>query len=256
MQKFLAAQTAVKKKTVLNYRTGLSALWSWALSEGFTDENIIHKTPAPKPEQVVINPFTEQDVRSMLSACEQSRPYYVSRTQAEKCSRPLPDLQRNKTIILTFLDTGIRNTELRDATIADVDVRNKKLLVSGKGSKERIVQLSSKTAKSIWRHLTTRPDARKDDPLFPSSEYYRFSRQGLSRLISRIGERASVPDAHPHRFRHTFAIAFLRNGGNIFVLQQLLGHSSLDMVKHYLKLANEDSEAVHRRASPIANWRL
>jgi len=256
VQEFLAAQTHVKKKTVLNYRTGLSALWTWATIEGFVDENIIQRTPAPKPEKVVINPFTEQDVKLMLVACEQSRPYFVYPTQQEQCTRALPYYERNKTIILTFLDTGIRNSELRNATIADVDLRNKQLIVTGKGSKQRIVQLSSKTGRAIWHYLATRPEALEDDPLFPSNDNQQFTRQSLSRLIKRIGERANVADAHPHRFRHTFAITFLRNGGNIFVLQQLLGHSTLDMVKHYLKLANQDSAAVHRRASPVANWSL
>ncbi len=256
VQEFLAAQTHLKKKTVLNYRTGLSALWSWAVSEGFVSANVVHKTPAPKPEKMVINPFTEQDVKLMLAACERSRSYYVRPLQQEKCSRALPHLERNKAIILTFLDTGVRNSELRNTAIADVDLKNKQMIVTGKGSKQRIVQLSSKTGRAIWRYLATRPEALDDDPLFASNYEQNFTRRGLSRLIKNIGERANVPDAHPHRFRHTFAITFLRNGGNIFVLQQLLGHSTLDMVKHYLALANLDSGAVHRRASPVANWSL
>ena len=256
VQAFLAAQSHLKKKTVLNYRTGLSALWTWAVSEGFIHDNVVHKTPAPKPEKVVINPFTEQDVKLMLAACDRSRGYYVRPSQPEKCSRALPHPERNKAIIFTFLDTGIRNSELRKTAIADVDLKNKQMLVTGKGSKQRIVQLSSKTARAIWHYLTTRPEALDDDPLFTSNYEQNFTRQGLSRLIKNIGLRANVPNAHPHRFRHTFAITFLRNGGNIFVLQQLLGHSTLDMVKHYLTLANQDSGAVHRRASPVANWNL
>jgi integrase/recombinase XerD len=79
---------------------------------------------------------------------------------------------------------------------------------------------------------------------------------GLLQLIRRLGDRAGVNHAHPHRFRHTFAINFLRNGGNAFVLQMLLGHSTMEMVKRYLALAQADAQATHRRASPVANWRL
>jgi integrase/recombinase XerD len=64
------------------------------------------------------------------------------------------------------------------------------------------------------------------------------------------------PNLHPHRFRHTFAIQFLRNGGNIFALQQLLGHSSLEMVKHYAQLAEMDLENAATHSSPADNWRL
>jgi integrase/recombinase XerD len=75
-------------------------------------------------------------------------------------------------------------------------------------------------------------------------------------LIKRIAERAGVKNAYPHKFRHTFAITYLRSGGDIFTLQEMLGHGSLDMVRHYAKVAQVDVEQAHRKASPADNWRL
>lgn len=83
-----------------------------------------------------------------------------------------------------------------------------------------------------------------------------MSRDVLYRLLRRIGERGQVANVHPHRFRHTFAITYLRNGGDIFTLQTLLGHSTLDMVRHYARIAECDTERVHEIASPVDNWRL
>jgi integrase/recombinase XerD len=83
-----------------------------------------------------------------------------------------------------------------------------------------------------------------------------MQRTGLRLLISRIGLRAGVPDAGVHRFRHTFAVNFLRNGGNLLALQDLLGHKRLDTVRIYAKQAEVDLERQQKGASPADRWRL
>ncbi len=255
VEQFLASLVDVKDKTVLNYHTGLSALWTWALKERIVDEHTIRQVKAPNPEDKDIIPFTEQDMKLMLVACERSRSYRRP-GQLEKCNHALPNPERNKAIILTLVDTGFRASELCNAKIAAADLRNKRITVMGKGNKERTVPISSRTAKSIWRYLTTRPNSIDKDPLFASTDDLHLNRHSLHRLLYRIGQRANIRKVHPHRFRHTFAINFLRNGGNIYVLQDILGHSTLDMVKRYLKLTDQDADDSHRNASPVANWGL
>lgn len=138
-----------------------------------------------------------------------------------------------------------------------MDAKNQRIKVMGKGSKERMVRLSANTTKAIWHYLTTRPEAASTEPLFSNhAETSHITRRNLLTLLSRIGALAGVKDVHPHRFRHTFAIEFLRNGGNIYALQEILGHASLDMCKRYLTLAQADAEAAHKIASPVANWKL
>ena len=81
-------------------------------------------------------------------------------------------------------------------------------------------------------------------------------RGGCGACWVRPGQRAGVPDVFPHRFRHTFAINFLRNGGNVFALQRNMGHESLTMVNSYLHVAQSDLQAAHQDAGPVMNWLL
>ncbi|MBN2004672.1 MAG: site-specific integrase [Anaerolineae bacterium] len=112
--------------------------------------------------------------------------------------------------------------------------------------------------RAIWRYMATRPDYTLVQPLFASDDgdTIPLNRNALYRLLSRLGKRAGVNNCHPHRFRHTFAIEFLRNGGDIYSLQRMMGHSTLEMVKTYLSIVQSDIENTHRRASPVDNWKL
>jgi len=111
----------------------------------------------------------------------------------------------------------------------------------------------------VWRYLASRADHLPTDPLFVIDEAINepMNRYSVHKLIKRLGKRAGVvPDAHPHRFRHTFAINFLRNEGDVFSLKALLGHESLKTVQQYLAIAQVDTERAHQRASPVDNWKL
>ena len=104
----------------------------------------------------------------------------------------------------------------------------------------------------IWRYLATREDgSRKAGPLFATQMGLPLERKGLRQLLRRIGDRARVEGVNVHRFRHTFAIEFLRSQANEFALQWMLGHSMLEMVRRYLAIAESDVENAHRDASPF-----
>jgi integrase len=78
----------------------------------------------------------------------------------------------------------------------------------------------------------------------------------LLKLIYRLAEVAGVPDLHPHKFRHTFAIQYLRNGGYERTLQDVPGHESIDMLRTYTRIAQVGIVNGHQLASPVENWRL
>jgi integrase/recombinase XerD len=255
VERFLAAQT-VSTKTVLNYHIGLSALWTWAVKEHLVSEHIVHLVERPSPKKTKIVPFTEDEARAILGAVSRSRVF--SRPGKRACDRSLLEADRNRAIILVLLDTGLRVSELCDLPIQRVDLRfNKRISIPAmKSVQDRHIPISPRTAQAVWKYLSSRPDARVSDPLFASKSGNAMDRHNIGNMLEAAGERAGVTDVHPHRFRHTFAITFLRNGGDVYTLQEILGHTTLEMVRTYLEIANSDLERAHRRASPVDNWRL
>ena len=254
IEHFLASFKTLSNKSLLNYYVGLSSLWTWLVKEEIVTTNIVRKLTPPKSERKDITPFTEAEVKAIMAALNKSRVYVRG---GRTIDHSLGSFERNRAIILLFLDVGIRASELCDLRVEDLDVRNNRVFVrKGKGMKERMLPFSPRTGQMIWRYLATRKDAGPADPLFISKLNRPMSRQKLSEMFRVIVRRANVKGVYPHRFRHTFAIQYLRNGGNAYTLQAMLGHSTLDTVKIYLKIAQIDIDDVHRRASPVDHWRL
>jgi len=252
---FLATQTHLTKKSLLNYHTGLSALYTWAASQKIVETNIVRDIPRPRPEKRAIKDLTESEVRAILSALTWSAEY--KRPGKCPCKHRLPTAERDKAIVLLLLDTGIRASELCALQIRHLKLKARSVHIYGKGDKERTLPVGANSSQALWKYLATRSDDILTAPLFACSTNHPLSRHQLFKMVKRAGEKADISDrVNPHRFRHTFAINYLRNGGDAYTLQAMLGHTTLKMVKRYLRLANTDLERVHRIASPADNWRL
>jgi integrase/recombinase XerD len=254
IEKFILSQTKLSNKSLLNLYIGLSALWTWMVNEEIVPANVVRKMTPPKVEKKDITPLTQEELKAMVSVLNKSKLYIK---QGRTLDHALASSDRNRAIILLMLDTGVRAQELCDLKIEDVDNRNNRIFVRmGKGMKERMLPFSPRTGQMIWRYLAQRKDSRPDEPLFLSKINRPMTRTKLAEMFRSVGNRAGVKNVHPHRLRHTFAIQYLRNGGNAYTLQMMLGHSTLETVKLYLKLAQVDIDVMHRRASPVDNWRL
>ena len=231
---YLDSRPDLTRKSIKNRWGTLSSLWSWAIKEGYAVEHVPRKVRPPKPEQRAIHPFSKGELMALLAACK--------RTRLE---------ERNKAILMVLMDTGLRSSELCNLRMSDIHSTN--LYVMGKGQKERYVPLSRKTWKAILEYLKVRYDDNEGDPLFVSYQSSALTRSGLQQLMKRLSRFAGVKNVHPHRFRHTFAVQYLMNGGDPFTLKRILGHSSMDMVEHYLELSRENVTSAHTRASPVSH---
>lgn len=232
LQQFINSLDTLSSKSCSNVRISLLSLYRWAVSFGLTDVNAARQIDPIKSEIRAIHPFTKTDLQAMLHAVEKSKPY--TRPGKGTCSHTPSQALRNKAIIYLLLDTGLRSSELCDLRLKDTDKRNLRLKVFGKGSKERIVPFSSSTSLHLWRYLATRPDQVPADFLFTTAGDRPLDHHNLYHALQLIGDRAGVANVHPHRFRHTFAISFLR----------------------YLEISQADVEANYRPASPVKNWGL
>lgn len=236
-------------KSRRNVHACLAVFWHWAQTEGYVDHCPLDNLHPPHAADPPIEPLTEAEIKRLLTACETSREWYNKPGVAHKRRHA----ERDKALVLFLYDTGVRATEAVKLQVGNLDLEEGRALVCGKGGKSRYVRIGKRTRQALWRYLATREVTIPDDRLFVvhrNGLERPMDRRVLSRLIRRLGERAGVADVYPHRLRHTFAVHFLRRGGNIYVLQELLGHTSLEMVRRYLKLAEVDTAEAHRRASP------
>ena len=228
----------------IEYRS-LKAFLNWAVREELLAENPISRMKAPKTPRTVIRPLSDDQVRAFLAAFNKHTPIGY----------------RNYVIALLLLDTGLRVSEVVNIKLDDVDLAAQELRVLGKGRKERIVPFGVRVKRALWRYLTLY----RHEPACPAVKSFFLTRDGeppredrVYRAVRQACEEAGIVGVRksPHTLRHTFAVNFLRNGGNVFALQRIMGHSALETTRRYVRLLEEDLQRAHRRASPVDNLRL
>jgi integrase/recombinase XerD len=219
------------------------------------------RVPAPRYQTPPVEPFSKEEIEKLLKVCDFCDEAETDKRRKFTMRRATS--YRDRAIILTLLDSGVRASELCSLKIGDLDISTGRVTIKpgpsggAKGKKGRTVFVGKSTRRAIWRYLASREDDDDSDaPLFLGKHGRPIAHDALRQVIHALGEKAGIRKAYPHRFRHTFSITYLRSGGDLFTLQALLGHNSLEMVQIYARIAEIDIEQAHRRASPADNWRL
>lgn len=170
---------------------------------------------------------------------------------------------RDQAILEVLIATGVRVSELCLLDVEDCDVEGRQARISGKGSKERIVQLESEdTLRALRAYLGAREEWVARCPgasegvrgaVFLNRFGKRMSEQAVRAVVSRRARRAGVA-AHvtPHMFRHTFATMLLEDDVNLRYIQSLLGHSSVKTTERYTHVAHAKQREVLRKHNPRA----
>jgi integrase/recombinase XerC/integrase/recombinase XerD len=127
--------------------------------------------------------------------------------------------------------------------------------VNGKGGKERLVPIGALGQRVLWRyvfHFRPEPISERDNYLFLTPDGGHLQSNAIKLLLKRWGRKAGVPRLHAHLCRHTYATTFLsHNCGDVFVLKQILGHNSLEMVNRYVHCTSAQSMIQGGVSSPV-----
>lgn len=229
----------VSPYTVQARARALKGLSSWLFGEGYIVENVFALLKIPKAPIKLIKPLTTEEINLLVSV-----------------QNPLTAIgSRNLAILITLLGTGIRESELSNLRYDDSHLEEGYIKVMGKGSKERVVPLGAVVQKVLWRyvfHFRPEPESEMDNYLFLTVDGKKLGSNAIKLLLSRWGKRAEVPRLHAHLCRHTFATNFLiYNCGDVFRLQQILGHTTLEMVRRYVHYASTEYMVQGQVSSPL-----
>lgn len=221
-----STKNKVSKCTLDNERRNLSSIFTFLNQEGYIKTNPIAGIKKIKQDNVVKDAFNISELELIRRACED---------------------KREKALVEFLYSTGCRVGEVAKAKIEDVDFAQGKILVTGKGNKQRYAFLNEKCMLYLEEYLQERGNP-KEGPLFLS----RWSKDCISRdhievLIREIGKRAGVKECHPHKFRRTTATVALRRGMPLELVQEMLGHSDIRTTQIYATLDKDDLQRCHKK---------
>jgi len=194
--------------------------------EDMVSERTYKRIAMPHVEQKIIEVFTQEHIRKLLNATQNEQNYGLE--------------IRDRAIISVLLDSGVRASELCGLTLSDVfiDTAEAYIRVKGKGRKEREVPLGRQARAILHRYITRfRKAPRGEAHIFLSRSGRPLSPTGVDQMLYRLAHWARITDVRVscHTFRHSFAVRYLEETGDIYKLSRLLGHTGVPVTEQYLR---------------------
>lgn len=217
-------ERGAKPQYINDQLKAFKVLFRYLYEEGYTDSILTERIKNVKQPKTIIKTFTEQEVKKMTE-------YYSGHTFMEV---------RNRLMLMTFFDTGIRVSELINLKLSQV--KDEYILIHGKGDKERVVPKNPLLNKWMFKYLSTRENffayRRVPENVFLSRNGRPMTTEAIHRVIKIAGKAVGVSKdirVSPHTCRHTFAQMQLKNGLDLYSLSRLMGHSNISITQRYLE---------------------
>ena len=227
--------------TVDAYWRTLQSFFAWLVKQEILNEkeNPLRKIPRPKVAKKIVQDIPLKLIQCALDLWNQTT--FIG--------------ARNRAIILILLDTGMRLAEISGIKVRDLSLDDAILTIWCKGQKQRKVRLGEYALNALANYLELRPRV-SCQQLWLTGIGKPLSYSGIQSMVRRLSRLGGNVRWSPHTFRTTFAMSYLRAGGDPFTLQILGGWEDLEMPRHYTAaLKVEDAFAVHRRVSPANQLR-
>ncbi len=216
----------------------LRSLFRYALARHLVERDPTYRVESPKSRKRLPTFVKESEMNRLLD----DLPWGTSFLEV-----------RDKAIIMTFYETGIRLSELIGLDDVDIDCDNRQLKVTGKGDKQRVVPYGEELATTLSSYVACRDRevSRKCDAVFVTSKGNRMNAVDVRlRVKAKLSLVSTQRKLSPHVLRHSFATAMLNNGASIESVRRLLGHASASTTEVYTHTTFEQLRRVYKDAHP------
>jgi integrase/recombinase XerC len=218
--------------------SAIRGFYDYLLREQAVTANPGHDVSAPKSAQRLPDTLSVDDMSRLLAA---------------GADDPLD--VRDLAILELMYSSGLRLSELVSLDTPDMDLQERVLRVTGKGSKTRLVPIGRKAVEALraWLGLRDSLLARGETAVFTSRTGRRLGARAVQQRVRRWAQRRGLPgDVHPHTLRHSFASHLLESSGDLRAVQELLGHADISTTQIYTHLDFQHLARVYDRAHPRA----
>jgi integrase/recombinase XerD len=229
---FMKDQQSLKTVTINTRLRAIRSFFNFLHSNKHIKNNPVETVKLLKDRKQVVETFTRDELKKLLKQ---------------------PDLHtftgvRNYTIMLLFLETGVRANEFVNIHVSDIQ-ENSIRIRNSKTYMERFVPIQRQMKDQLRKWLAIRGQC-DHDFLFINIDGKPLAKRTVQQCVAQYGDKIGV-NSKCHKFRHTFARMCVENGANVFELQRIMGHTTLEMTKQYVNLFSNEIIEGHRQFSPL-----